>query len=316
MHAFSLESDVGERAESARMTAFDHDEQFENEVDVRALYVRLARRPWWIVASVAVFAAAFGAAAFLMPPVYRATTVLAPSIADRGGDVVGFASGALGGLASAAGLGLGPRDAETEEALAVLRSREFTENFITNKNLMPEFFPRKWNIATGMWQGPPERRPTLAKAYKYFDQKIRAIVQDKKTGLVLVQIDWTNREEAAAWANELVQLLNKEMRARATAKADASMHFLNRELETTSTIEGRAAISRLIESQVKQRMLANVTQDYSFRVVDKAISSDGDEPVKPQKLLLLTVGPLLGLIVGVMFVLLFGSRSSNKKITA
>ncbi len=75
----------------------------------------------------------------------------------------------------------------------------------------------------------------------------------------------------------------------------------------TSTMEARDAISRLMEAQVKQRMLANVTQDYSFRVVDRAIPPDKDDPISPQKALLLVSGVLLGLAVGIVGVFLFGS---------
>jgi LPS O-antigen subunit length determinant protein (WzzB/FepE family) len=86
------------------------------------------------------------------------------------------------------------------------------------------------------------------------------------------------------------------------------MRFLEKELQSSSTVEARDAISRLIEAQVKERMLANVTPDYSFRVVDKAIPADRDDPVKPQKALLIAVGVLLGLVVGLLPVLVGGVR--------
>jgi uncharacterized protein involved in exopolysaccharide biosynthesis len=272
------------------------------------LFARLLAKRWWILASVVVFTGAFGVIAFMMTPIYRASIILAPAAADRGADVVGAVSSTLGGLASIAGLPLGPRDAGTEEAIAVLQSREFTEKFIIDKNLLPVLFASAWNTATGTWKVPDDKQPTTGRAYKYFDKKIRTVTEDPKTGLVTMQIDWTDRNEAADWANELVQRLNEEMRARAVTKADASMSFLNKESQTTSTLEVQSAISRLIESTVKQRMLANVTRDYSFRVVDRAIAPDKDDIVKPQKALLLLVGALLGLIVGVVPVFLFGSR--------
>ena len=108
--------------------------------------------------------------------------------------------------------------------------------------------------------------------------------------------------------NELVDRLNEEMRRRAVVKADTSMQFLEKELQITATVEVHDAISRLMEAQVKQRMLANVTHDYSFRVVDRAISSDGDEPVSPQKGLLVTAGVLTGLIFGIAFALVATSN--------
>ena len=283
-------------------------EDLDETIDLQALLARIAAKRWWMISSVVLCTALFGAMAFRMPPIYRVATILAPASSERSAGLAGLGGSELGGLASLAGLNLGPRDADTEQALAVLRSREFTERFITEKSLMPKLFPKIWNAEAGTWKVDAEHRPTLAKAYRYFDKNIRLITVDKKTGLITLQIEWTDAAEAAAWANELVRRLNEEMRARAIAKADDSMEFLQSELQSTTTAEGRDAIGRLMVAQVKQRMLAHVTQDYSFQVVDRAISSDGEEPSNAKKVLLIIAGPLVGLILGVVCTLAFDSR--------
>lgn len=299
--------------QEARRSARALEDYYDDEpaIDIRALTARILAKRWWVIACALVSGAVFCGIAFELSPVFRATAVLIPATADRGNDVVGSAAGALGGLA---GLALGgPQNVETEEALAVFRSREFTERFIVNGNLMPKLFPRAWDAAKGTWKGDPDDRPTLAKAYKRFDTKIRLVAQDRKTGLITLQIDWKDRDEAARWANELVAQLNEEMRRRAIEKADTSMQFLEKELQTTSTLEARQAISRLMESQVKQRMLANVTHDYSFRVVDRAISSDGEEPVWPQKALLTGAGVLVGCIAGAILALVLTASAPSHR---
>lgn len=285
------------------MSASVDEGSFDEPLDLRAALVRLRARRWWIIGSVGLFTAGFAAAAFLMTPVYLATTILAPATTSRAADSAGIA-GQLGGLAAAAGLGLGPHDEGTEEALAVLRSREFTEAFITAYHLLPKLFASKWDTVAGKWKVDERHQPTPAKAYKLFDKKIRTVAPDKKTGLVTLQIAWTDRVEAAVWANELVRRLNEEMRERAITNADASMSFLEKELQATASVEARAAIGRLMESQMKQRMIAHVTQDYAFRVVDRALPADADDPEWPKKLVLLATGPLLGLAFGICAMLL------------
>jgi uncharacterized protein involved in exopolysaccharide biosynthesis len=176
---------------------------------------------------------------------------------------------------------------------------------------MPKFFPSKWDETAQSWKGPQEDWPTSAKAFKYFDKKIRTIKQDKKTGLVILQIDWKNPQEAAAWANELVRRLNSEMRQRAIMKSKASLEFLEKELASTVLLGTRDAINRLIEAEIRQRMLANVTHEYVFRIVDSALPPDLDDPVKPNKLLLLVGGPFLGFglgIVGVIIMNMFAPK--------
>jgi uncharacterized protein involved in exopolysaccharide biosynthesis len=272
--------------------------------DLQVLIARLTARRSWLITGVLVSTAVFIFAAFFMTPIYRSETVLISASEERNSmsSSLNSALGQLGGLASLAGITLGSSDNATEEALAVLRSRQFTERFIGDLNLRPELFADKWDAQRGEWKVQAQRQPTPARAFKRF-AKLRTIKQDNKTGLVTLQIDWKDRLKAAQWANELARRLNAEMRARAIENAEAALKFLERELESTTVVETRQAINRLIEAQVRQRMIANVTQEYAFRVVDPALPSDKDDPVRPQKLLLLALGPLVGLVLGVLAVL-------------
>jgi uncharacterized protein involved in exopolysaccharide biosynthesis len=205
--------------------------------------------------------------------------------------------GSVGGLAALAGINLPSRDSEIEETLAVLRSRQFTEDFIVRNNLAPELFSKLWDKRTGKWKVPADKQPTLNKAFKALDG-LRKINREPKTGLITLQIDWPDRAYAAELANSMVEQLNAEMRARATKAADASMGYLEKELAATTEVGTREAISRLIESQVKQRMLANVTQEYALRFVDRALVPDVTEKVSPRKGLMMIAGMLLGIVVG------------------
>lgn len=62
-----------------------------------------------------------------------------------------------------------------------------------------------------------------------------------------------------------------------------------------------------MEGQINQRMLANVTQEYVFRVVDKAMASDSEDVVRSKKLLLLSMGLAPRLISGLFAVLIGGA---------
>jgi hypothetical protein len=257
------------------------------------------------MASVLLCGSLFTAAAYLTTPIYRATTVVVPASVglSGGGNLLGGALGSLGDLASLAGVNIGGGATETEEALAVLRSRQFTEAFIREGNLLPKLYSGKWDMRQQMWKAGIVP-PTLAQAYKYFDTAIRSISQDKKTGLITVIVDWRDRFEASQWANELLARLNAEMRARAIAKADASVSYLEAELGKTSVVGTRDAISRLMEAQIRQRMVANVTREYAFRIVDTAIAPDNKDVLKPKKAVMLASGLVLGLIIAVIAVLL------------
>jgi len=194
-------------------------EEWRDDADID--FRQLLRTVWARRVLVGIVAAACGilagAVSFVMTPVYRASTVLVPA-SDRGFGDASAALGQLGGLASLAGIEIGGSNVEVEEALAVLRSREFTEKFIREKNLLPVLFAHKWDAAAGHWQGEEAKWPTLAKGFRYFNRKLRFVVFDKKTNLITVQVEWRDRQAAAQWANELVARVNEEMRTRAAAE--------------------------------------------------------------------------------------------------
>jgi len=277
-----------------------------DEIKVGDIILTVWRRRWWVVASTVLFTTLFGLLWFFSRPVYRATIIMVPAGADQSGLGASLAGtlGNLGGLASFAGLGLGAEAAETEAALAVLRSREFTEKFIRDKNLMPLLFESAWDAKEGKWKNPADP-PTYARGCRVFNTSIRTVSQDKRTTLITMHIDWHDRVQAAQWANELVERLNNEMRERAIAKATASVGFLTQELQTTPLLGTQEAINRLIEVQIRHRMMASVTHEYVFRVVDRAQVPDRIDKTWPKGSILFPAGFLLGGVLGVLGVLLF-----------
>lgn len=281
------------------------------ELDLGELVLRLWARRWLLLVFVVVFAAGSIAVAFLLTPMYRSTVVMVPAGAGKEGmSGLGSALGQLGGLASLAGVRVGANDTQTQEAIAVLESREFTEAFINDRALLPELFYSDWDKANKRWI----HEHTLVQGFKRFDA-IRTVTKDKETGLVRLEILWRDPMRAAAWANALVERLNAEMRARAITRSRDSLGFFEAELARTATIETRQAISRLMESQINERMLANTTQEYAFRVVDRALPADRRDVARPNKPLLVILGSLAGLVLGASYVFasaaLRGSRSRS-----
>lgn len=278
----------------------------EDGIQYRELFARLWHRRIWICASALFFGALLTAVAYWLTPIYRASTLLVPAGIERnrlGG--LSATLGQLGGLASLAGINVGSGDTETEEALAVLRSREFTEQFIADKNLMPELFYDKWDPDKKIWKVAEKRIPTAADGYKYMDKRVRHVLRDLKTNLVTIQIDWKDREEAASWVNTMVERLNAEMRGRAILQADAYIEYLNLELAKTTDVGTREAVNRLIESQIKQRMVATVTKQYAFRVIDRGMAPDKKDKQSPIKALYLLLGLALGGAIGCFAALVF-----------
>ncbi len=268
-----------------------------------------------VIGVVSVFTVAGAASAFLTKPVYRATVLLSP--ADSEGLDRSSMLGEVGGLASLVGVNLGSNDG-TAEAVALLRSRQFTEAFIDELGLLPRIFEDRWDAKTGAWRKgwSNAAAPTLYAGYVSFDRRIRSVVEDTRTGLVVLQIDWTDPAEGATWANELVARLNDTMRLRAIAEANASIELLTKELQSANVLELRQAISRTIETHVKNRALANVRSEYAFRVLDPAKATDRGAFIRPRRMLYLVTGPVVGLLFAIVFVLAWNFLATQMRSTS
>jgi uncharacterized protein involved in exopolysaccharide biosynthesis len=250
---------------------------------------------------------------FIMTPIYRGTTILTRAESEKGsmGSGLSSALGSVGGFAALAGLGLGSGDEAVEEALAVLKSRHFTEEFIQDNNLMPVLFPKLWDARAGHWKAGIKKVPTLSKGYDAFN-RIRGIERDSKSGLITLRIDWKDPVIAADWANRLPERLNTEMRDRALTQADASLGYLQSEFASTVDVPTREAISRLIEGQIKRKMLAHVTNEFALHVVDRAIPSDSDQPVRPIKVIYIAFGLFFGAGMGIAAALWLNKRKRSR----
>jgi uncharacterized protein involved in exopolysaccharide biosynthesis len=244
------------------------------------------------------FAGLLAAYAFLVSPRYTVAVKLVPrSAAEQAG---GFQSllGQFGGFAALAGASLG-NSGDQEEALAWIRSRAFAERFIRNNGLMPIVFDKVWDSTSRSWRKDldTEDIPTIDDAYELFDRRIRRVNKDQKTGIVTLEIVWKDRERAARWANAFVQQANQELRERALSEADQSLKFLESERQKTTVVGMQQAIYKLMEAQIKRKLLANTRPDYAFAVIDPAAVPDADRFTSPKRFLLILLAVPFGAIV-------------------
>lgn len=264
---------------------------------------------WLIVAlSVAVVGGAV-AYAFLATPVYRAESVLAP---NRDADSqFGTESmlGSLGSMASFAGL-LGSGESLTDEAIATLRSRAFLQKFIESENLLPHLYAKDWDAANRDWKPGLKRRPTATRAWEMFRDKVLRIEEMRGSGLYEISVEWPDPKMPSAWLAKLIGKLNEEMRARQLKESNAVLEFLKKQVERTDTVEVRAALFRLAETQLRRAAVANVRQDYAFRIIDPPFPSEKDQFVRPRRVIIIALSIVLAGALAVL-VAAFAPRRSR-----
>jgi uncharacterized protein involved in exopolysaccharide biosynthesis len=281
-------------------------ETLDRAVTVREIFRAIARY-WWIpCATVVLFCAGAVVLILATPKVYRAEALVKASRPMSAG-----ASSVLaqmgGGLASLVGLGDSTDDL-TSEALAVMKSRKFVVRFIEQNRLMPLLFSKSWDPATKDWIAGLKRKPTQLDGYYYFINRVFDAFKDRKTGFVKVQIDWTDREVAALWVNQMIALLNDEMRTKAMQETNETIAYLDVEHEKTESVAVRAAIFSMMESQLKAQTMAAVRKQYAFEILDPAVAPDEKTVLRPRPLLYLAVAGTLGILFGILGAVIAYSR--------
>ena len=244
---------------------------------------------------------------FVLPKIYRAEVLVTPVAAEEGSPLKSLIGQYGGALASLAGAELpgGSGGTSTAATIAILKSRAFIEAFISERNLLPVLFRKQWDAAHGTWrlkQG--EEPPSLQDGYGLFLKKVMHVVEDKEKSLITINVEWRDPTIAAEWANALVQRLNESARKRAIASADRSIEYLNRELAQTQTIELRASIYSLLQTQINKRMIANTRPDFAFSVIDPAQAPEARKYVSPVPLLLAALGFFAGAVLAMFAVIL------------
>lgn len=282
----------------------------DDEINLLDYWRILMRYKWLIIFLTICSAAGTIALAFSMTPIYRAEVTLAPAAEDK--SAASALAGQFGGLASLAGVSLGGGGGKTEEAIATLNSRQFTDTFIEENNLMPILFAELWDENSKTWKVEKDKdKPTAWKAYKLFNESIRSISEDKKTGMLALSIEWKDPELATQWANALVDRINAHQKASAIKEAQRSIEYLKNELQETSVVEMRQAIFRLIEAQTKNIMLANVRDEFVFKIIDPAVVPE--EKIKPKKKLMAILGTIVGFMLGVFLAFLLAFIKKQKE---
>ncbi len=249
---------------------------------------------------------------FTEQPRYQAHVTIAPAMPLTDPSPTAGAAG----LVSAAIFG-GPglfadRDME-RNALALLGSRLVTRRFIESEDLLPVFFSDAWDAVNGTWiESDPALQPAINDAVELFENEIRFISRDVRSGLVQVNIEWSDPVLAAQWANALVKVADEMIRKRDIDEATENIRFLRDMVETSTYVSVRQIGYRLIEANTKKAMLARVKESYAFTIIDPAVIPDPGYIVNMSASLKLTFAVVLAFGCSILWVVVVSIASVRK----
>ena len=259
----------------------------DDEIDLFELWETIWSGKVLIAAITAVFTLGGIGYALLAQEWWKADVVLSP-VEEQSGMSSTLAR--FGGLAALAGVDIGAGGGT--EPLAVLKSKEFAREFITDFDLMP--------VLLEDMKSSDDKPLDMRDAVKYFDEKVRTVVEDKKTGLITVSVRWKDADVAALWAGELVKRLNERMRRQALEDAERNVAYLQKEIASATVISLQQSMGRVLEGEMQKLMLARGNEEFAFKVIDRAVPPKTRE--SPKRSLIAIVSMLAGGFLGLLVV--------------
>jgi LPS O-antigen subunit length determinant protein (WzzB/FepE family) len=304
----------------------------DDEIDLRELFSVLWAAKIIIVAVTAVFALASVIYAISQPNKYEASALLTP-VQNSSAGLSGVLDnlGGLGGLASLAGVEIGGGSGgEAQIAQEILLSWGFVEKFVEENNLAVEVFAADgwdresnqlridndlYDIDAKRWtRNPPSGKtvnPTSWELYEEFLEMV-SISTDKKTGLISLSVEYFSPYIAKQWVDQLVVAINQYMKQRKLQMVNTNIEYLEAQIEKTSIARMKEVFYKVIEEQIKNKMLAQASPEYVYVTISAAMVPE--EKSQPKRALICILGMLLGCILSVAFVLIryYGcSKESN-----
>ena len=229
-------------------------------------------------------------------------------------------SSSYSSLANMAGISIPQSDSENKInlGLEVMLSREFLYKFIQNRNLtVPIMAAKQWNQDNGrliideslydtennIWVSNKygASGPTIHEVYEEFLTYI-SIEKDKLTGFITISITSPSPVNSRDWVSFLIEDINSVTKSKDLNDSNKALQYLNDQVSKTSLTELREVFFSIIESELRTKMLASISDEYLFSIIDKPIIAEEKE--SPNRLFISIIGFILGLIVSLTYVLI------------
>ena len=299
---------------------FQNTVAFDDEIDLKELFTVL-----WdgklVITLVTGFAAVCAVLfALWLPNIYESKALLAPKDESGAGGIAGLAR-QYGGLASLAGINIGGGGGESSKSMIAqqkIQSLDFFTRHLYEKIVLDLMAVDHWEAESGKlvidrdvfdvksqtWlreaSFPRQAKPSPQEAHKAF-LEVLTLSEDQKTTLVTIAIKHQSPVVAQAWVALIIEAITEELRGSDVEEAQGSIAFLEQQRAQTSLVSLDEVFAQLIEEQTKTIMLANVSKDYVFNVIDPAVVPELKS--EPKRALICILGTLLGGMLGTLLVL-------------
>ncbi len=314
---------------------FDQDD----EINLLELWQVVWKRRKLIARIVAVCVILTVVVSLLMTNIYESKAVImtveSKSSASGGGMAAAMAAMG-GGLAGMIGT---PESATSSEIVLLLNSNILREKIIKEYNLLPVLFSKQWDGEKKAWKkgggfslNPLTWVSKLISAVKPADKKavkkepgvpdmwdgLRAldgavkINNNIKEKSITISVQFDDPVIAANIANYFIATLNNHMSSEAKRVAAINKKYLEEQLPLNSDPLIKQKIYTMIAQQVETTMMAEVKENFSFKVIDPP--KVPDRKVKPKRAQMVVLSFVVALFLAVFVVFALEYLEKIKKV--
>ena len=273
----------------------------------------------YIVAATVVLTAVYS---LTMTNIYQARAVITP---------VGAKDGSGGGLAASLAQQFGglpgiamPGSSAATEIVNLLKSNILREKVIAQHNLMPMLFSSQWDAKQQRWKasedgfslnplawvssliklvtptaGAWKKQPGVPDTWDGIRQlnKLVIINYNMKENSITVTGDFRDPEIAAKLVEYFLEALTDHMSSEARRVALTNMKYLESQLGVTADPFIKQKIYNLIAQQIETSMMAEVKENFAFKITDPPKAPD--LKIKPKRAQMVMIAFIMALFMGV-----------------
>jgi uncharacterized protein involved in exopolysaccharide biosynthesis len=266
-------------------------------------------RRHWITALVVTTLGVLAASgwAFLVSPIYRSEVTVSVLADDA----------SPSGLAAIASQFLGPSQNPVlpragavgrQEVIARLQSISLLTDFIKSAGLEREIDEHFFVETLDSVEPESHGDRAIQLAARSFARHAILVREDRRTGLVVVAINWPDPSRAAELANSYIAFADHAIRTEKVRELDATIEGLAKILASAGQVEIKQALLQTYASNLQSRLLAQAQRSFALRVLDPAIPPSRSKPVSPNRPFVILSGFFIGALMAVLVCVLLDRR--------
>ena len=308
---------------------------YPDVIDIAKYFRDLWKNKVLIILGTGLFVLAGFVYSISLENLYQSNARLYPKQMDNGsaGSLSQLASAGLGSVASISGLGFGgglsTLDYKTQIALETIKSIDFFEEYLYESMLIPLMATTGWERSTNRFVidsnlydieknkwvrdiAPPlTAKPSVQEAHREFLLAF-SVDADIETGFITLSMEHYSPYFAKQTLDLMIKSISSKMRSSDVLEAEKAILFLNKQRKINQLVSIEQVFSKLVEEQTKTIMLANVSEDYVFKVVERPFVSELKS--RPNRALICVLFTFVGLLALIVLVLIKEYLAANGNI--